>query len=119
MPWFSAGGIGLSEPVVEQEKQEIEKLAEGVCAAIWLFGIPLWLAMEGFVLVYLVRWFLVPLGFPELSLWQAAGISLIVGFMAHQPQAHSIKASHRLFHTITKPTLTLLFGWFVHLMVSL
>ena len=55
----------------------------GVVSAVW----------SGFVLTHLWRWFVVPLGVVEISLPNAIGVSLIVGFLTMRVTEEDLKPS--------------------------
>ena len=48
---------------------------------IRLAFLPVSVMSSGTALAILWRWFVVPLGVPEIGLWQASGISALVGLM--------------------------------------
>ena len=47
-----------------------------------LLMIPLGLMLRGFILSIIWRWFLMPLGLPEISVSLAIGVALTVSFLA-------------------------------------
>lgn len=60
-------------------KKEIDDCLQAIAAfAIALITIPISVVLTGWALSILVGWFLVPLGFPTVGLWHAAGISAIL-----------------------------------------
>lgn len=76
--------------------------------------------INGWVLTYLWHWFAVPVfGFHELTIVQAIGIGLIIGFMTHRPGV-SKKDSRDTdwggtIAGLLSPFLALFFGYIVHL----
>lgn len=74
---------------------------------------------RGWVLSYLWKWFLVPIGFPELSLPQCIGIALAVAFLTHQHQreAEDKRTDNEKIVAgviyVLGPMITLGFGWIV------
>src|SRR3990167_1594455 len=67
---------------------------------------------NAFVLVYLWRWFFVPLGLPELTLWWAAGLSLVASLLTYHPEMTDPKEKAvnytRLIMSFTSPWTILL-----------
>jgi len=60
-----------------------------IIALVALILTPISYVINGWVLSLLWRWFLVPFDFPVLSIPQAIGISLVIGFLTHQvPHKH-------------------------------
>lgn len=101
-------------------------VANVLVAGIIGFGVPLLMAyaviVEGFVLMHMWDWFLSePFGLPRLGLFHAAGISGIVGLMAHQFQSRkSDDWKKALVHILLNPWARFLIAWFVYkAMVSL
>jgi hypothetical protein len=82
------------------------------------------LAIEGLVLSYLWVWFFVPiLNLPPLSLTQAIGIAVTVGFLTrHFSTAKDDEDEFKIFKKMLKatfidPFLILAVGYIVHLMM--
>lgn len=75
--------------------------------------------LQGFVLVHLWAWFLVPLGLPPIGIAHAIGIALIAGMLA--PRARDSKEKEEKKKLVVNldpflsPLLFLLFGYIVHL----
>lgn len=76
--------------------------------------------INGWVLTYLWHWFAVPIfGFHELTIVQAIGIGLIIGFMTHK--AVISKKDSRdtdwggTIGNLLSPFFVLFFGYIVHL----
>jgi hypothetical protein len=53
--------------------------AFAVISLLLVFPLAAW---KGWVLVRIWAWFVVPLGVPALTVWHAAGLSLLVGWLA-------------------------------------
>jgi len=73
--------------------------------------------LDGVALKLLWGWFLVPtLGFPAISLVQAIGISIVIGFMTQQhiPRDEDEKKELYVYVFLT-PILAIVIGWIVHL----
>lgn len=79
-------------------------------AAIW----------NGWALSVLWGWFVVPVfALPPLSVAPAIGISMVVGYLTHQPTvAQEHKGDEGLVYAIivtaVRPMIALSFGWVVH-----
>lgn len=71
---------------------------------------------NGFVLLRLWAWFVVPFGLPPLSLPWAIGLCIIVSLAKGWPE--SVDGAESPWFTLFKPyvssTLFLALGWFVH-----
>jgi len=71
---------------------------------------------NGWVLVKLWAWFIVPVfNLPVLGLWQAIGVSFIVSHMTHQYVKDNSKFGETLAFAIANPIFALFFGWLIHL----
>lgn len=87
--------------------------AVGLTAGLLALWAPaaLW---NGYVLTVLWRWFVVPtFGVAPLMLWQAIGLTMIVGYLTHQytsadKDGDGLKGLAML---ILKPLFALFFGW--------
>lgn len=92
---------------------------KGWAVALTLFVvIPLVIAWEGFAIMLLWRWFLVPLGAPEVSLAAAIGIALIVARLTNHGESvtHQQRdgAALRLAcFWVTAPAFSIAAGWIV------
>lgn len=102
-------------------------VANVIVSGIIGIGVPLLMAyaviVEGFVLMHMWDWFLSePFGLPRLGLFHAAGISGIVGLMAHQFRSEGTgKDTKREFgYLLLNPWARFLVAWLVYkAMVSL
>jgi len=77
--------------------------------------------LNGFVLSILWGWFIVGVfGLPALTVGQAIGVSMVIGFLTYQQTHDSAKKSWAevlsagLGLAILKPLITLAFGWVVY-----
>ncbi len=90
-----------------------------------ILGMPTFLALtailNGYVLSILWRWFLVPtLDLPAISIVQAIGISLVIGYLTdHSSGKSDDRKSDNLIANIftisLKPLMALFIGWIVKL----
>ncbi|MDP1688621.1 MAG: hypothetical protein Q8L47_00620 [bacterium] len=72
---------------------------------------------NGLALKLLWGWFMVPIfGLPLISLAEAIGICLIVGFLTSQyiPKKDE-ENNEALIHSIASPVTAIVFGWIIHL----
>jgi hypothetical protein len=88
-------------------------VAVAVCLAIY----PLY----GWILTQLWAWFVVPFGFPQLSLTQAIGIILVVSFLTGHTGSNREKPKEEkkkdLIAFLARPFLYLGIGYIVHLFI--
>ena len=73
--------------------------------------------LNGVALKLLWGWFMVPtLGLPVISLVQAIGIGIVIGFLTQQhiPRDKEQKKELLVFEVLT-PVLAIAVGWIVHL----
>ncbi|MEK9171051.1 MAG: hypothetical protein AAB789_01925 [Patescibacteria group bacterium] len=73
--------------------------------------------LNGVALKLLWGWFMVPtLGLPVISLVQAIGIGIVIGFLTQQhiPRDEDAKKELLVFEVLT-PVLAIAVGWIVHL----
>jgi hypothetical protein len=88
----------------------------------WALVVPLalWFAV---CFVPLWRWYMAPLGLPQIGYLHAAGLSLVVGLLTSRAdttkrdfdgEIHAFSA--RLSHAVAYPPLCLLLGWVLHLL---
>lgn len=97
----------------------------GFIALIVISGLSaLW---SGYVLSVLWKWFMVgQFGLPALGVVSAAGVALVVRFMAHVPDAKKfVEENDKEFEfksyfkivafAFIYPLLSLIFGWAIHL----
>ena len=73
--------------------------------------------LNGVALKLLWGWFMVPtLGLPVISLVQAIGIGIVIGFLTQQhiPRDEDEKKELLVFEVLT-PVLAIAIGWIVHL----
>ncbi len=73
--------------------------------------------LNGVALKLLWGWFMVPtLGLPVISLVQAIGIGIVIGFLTQQhiPRDEDAK-KELLFFEVLSPVLAIAVGWIVHL----
>lgn len=79
--------------------------------------IPFLIAIRSFVLIKLWLWFICPVfGLRPLTLVEAAGLLLVVGFLFFEPSRHNKEPNQRqIFKSIVFPFITLLLGYLVHL----
>src|SRR5688572_29285692 len=100
---------------------------EDVMKATWMiFGIPLLLlvsaVLNGLALSVMWGWFIVPtFSLPQITIVQAIGIGMVVGFLTHQdidcePKKEDTneKLSKAVAHVILRPLMALLFGGILH-----
>lgn len=73
---------------------------------------PLLIWWDGWVLVHLWRWFLVPLGIVNISTAHACGIGLLISYMTQKCLPHR-KQSELLAWNITTPAVVLLIGYVI------
>jgi len=102
--------------------KENEVLRDGMLVMFAVFLLPIHLLLDALALSILWRWFLVPFGLPEISLVQAAGLSLLGGFIAHQSNPDCGETKREWFKrllgvTFANPLLALFIGWIIHLMM--
>ena len=79
--------------------------------------------IRGFILTKLWAWFIVPVfHLPMLSLWQAVGVSMLVGYMTMQGKTcyKNIEEDNlkSLSINLLVPWFILFFGWIVHLLIG-
>jgi hypothetical protein len=73
-------------------------------------------AVNGWALMHLWRWFVVPFGFPALSLPWAIGLSITVGFLTNHTipkktdDTDTMKAALYVF---VRPLMAFLIGWVI------
>jgi hypothetical protein len=83
---------------------------------------PVYCLFEGFVLKVLWGWYLIPLGFPKISMITAVGISLIIDMLCvpqYPNMDDRIKNQNErlmlfLLVRLIVPTFSLIFGWIFH-----
>ena len=111
-----SGAVMHSQPVNKEHIMEylvILILTLGVTAVLSIW--------EGFVLMKLWGWFIVPtFGLPALTIAVAIGLALTVSFLTHQMRAKTDESSTdvaaRLFgYGFANASIVLLFGWAVTL----
>lgn len=78
---------------------------------------PIMAAYRGLIISFLWSWFVVPLGFPAIGVWHAAGISLLFSFLAlrleldkETPQHTAERMGKRIGSTFIIGVLTFVFG---------
>jgi hypothetical protein len=92
--------------------------------ATYLIGVPITaavillphLAIEGFVLMVLWNWFLVPLGLPALTFGLAVGVQIVMTMLQQRGPAlpEGKKLLNEMFNfIIMRPLSCLVFGWLV------
>ena len=87
----------------------MKKLITILCLAPFIY---LW---NGFVLMKLWGWFMVPqFGLPVLSLSGAIGVGMVVSFLIHRVN-HEKELTEIIVAVVTFPALALLAGWIVTL----
>lgn len=97
-------------------------IGTGIGAAFALLVVVYGILAEGFALMYMWDWFLSePFGLPRLGILHAAGISGIVGLMAHQFNYIGDKSQKQHWtHIAINPWIRLGTAWCIHTaMVSL
>ncbi|MCK9543757.1 MAG: hypothetical protein M0R03_17190 [Novosphingobium sp.] len=77
-----------------------------------LLIIPLTL-LRGWVLLALYKWFIIPLGAPEISMAHALGVALIVGFLTHTYTGKKDRDEkiEEVIQSFLVPIIALIFGW--------
>lgn len=97
----------------EREREELEAWEGAAAIVLALASVP-WSA---WVLTVLWGWFVVPVfGLPPVTLWQAAGLSVLVGhFTASQQSKHPLW--RQVGTAWAAPAATLTLGWLVHFWV--
>jgi hypothetical protein len=78
--------------------------------------------LDGFVIWYLWDWFVVKaLKMPEINIWQAMGLSMIVSYLTYHYYPHKREEQADIIapfcHAFVRPVIALLFGWLLHFMV--
>lgn len=75
---------------------------------------PVGALFAGFVITRLWGWFLVPMGFPMVTIWQAIGIDLLVTFMATPAPKEGDKFGSPAYcwtMVLVRPAIILGLGW--------
>lgn len=97
-------------------------IADGCLAAILFVAViavvtTAVIAMDGFVVVNLWSWFVVPTGAPALHFWQAGGLACLASALTYQYQRHDKSDADRSywFGLVSRPLVLLGAGWFIHL----
>jgi hypothetical protein len=86
---------------------------------VGLATIPIGVIWSGYVLSVLWRWFVVPwFGLAPLSVVQAIGLALVIGFLTHQHIKNDYEDStteliYQIAMAIFRPAFALFFGWIV------
>lgn len=80
--------------------------------------------LRGWAIATLWLWFVVPIGVPALTIWHAAGVSLIIGLLTHQVQHEPDDTANDLFWTrfltaIIGPPICVGWGWLIHWAMNL
>ena len=69
---------------------------------------------------YLWRWFLAPLGLPEIELWQMAGLLVTLGLLLPRLPNHAVRDDWKPFNVfvyrVCFPPFLLLVGWILRLL---
>ncbi len=77
--------------------------------------------VEGFTFCCLWRWFVVPLGLPEISTVHSVGLSLIISFLTYHhynfKKDDEVGALDTLGHLLVRPITTLALGWLLHFFI--
>jgi hypothetical protein len=71
-------------------------------------------AWDGFVLMVLWGWFLIPLGLPAIGLSHAIGLSTLIGLVTHQMPSEgpsSDRTERGLLWALVVPAISLFIGW--------
>lgn len=92
-------------------------------AVFGLFGVAIiGMLINGWTLTILWEWFIVPFGLPQLSLVQAVGIAMVVGYLTYHYQEEPKdkaepmeRVGRSLGFTVARPIFVLGFGWLIHL----
>jgi hypothetical protein len=74
--------------------------------------------LDGFALMLLWNWFMTTTfsGLPALSLVQAIGIGIVIGFLTHQHIPRDKEQQNEMMvYAIIVPVLSIIIGWVVHL----
>lgn len=73
--------------------------------------------LDGLALKMLWGWFLVPVfGLPTISLTQAIGVGIVIGFLTQQHIPRDEKQRREMFiYTVIAPVTAVAVGWVVHL----
>lgn len=99
------------------DDDEIAVVVGIIVAIVVLVIILLAYLVNGWVLHILWGWFIVPTfpSAPNISIPEAMGITLIVGFLTSHYQDTSEHEMTFMIHMFTLPFLALVFGWVIHL----
>lgn len=79
-------------------------------------AIPLALVLSGFTIVTLWQWFVVPVfHLPLLTIAQALGLALLVGYFTTNPSARQERTAGEFFAELfSKPLTCFALGWIFH-----
>ena len=94
------------------------KKLTGIEALFFLFVVaPLSVILSGWTVTVLWDWFIVTtFKLVPLTIIQALGISLIAGYLTHQPiKQEARKYSELVAFCFAKPIMFLIVGWIIHL----
>lgn len=82
----------------------------------WLFALALSAILNGFALKTLWGWFVVEtFGLRNLTIPQALGITLVVGFLTHQYVEDNRSFGEQLLSAFVYPVVFLIIGFLYHL----
>lgn len=73
--------------------------------------------LNGWALVQLWGWFMVPLGLPVLSLPWAIGIAVVVSFLTNHNEprkSDDVDVGKAIGHAFLRPVISVGVGWIVH-----
>lgn len=77
--------------------------------------IPVAVITRGYILSILWTWFLLPLNFPQISIPEAMGLSLVISFFRkNSSPIRENSLSTQIITNLTEPWLALLLGYIIH-----
>ena len=91
----------------------------GVAVAFLLFLVVSFIVND-WALSVLWKWFILPLGAPQLSIGSAIGLSIVVGFLTAKPQDSKKEVDWTTVvpSALLSPLIAVGIGWIVHLFVA-
>jgi len=87
----------------------------------WTLLLAISFLLEGFVLLCLWAWYLVPLGVPQINLFHAIGLAITVSLLTYHyydfQKSEKAGIIQPINYLIVRPLVTLLIGWLLHFFV--
>lgn len=96
-----------------EAKAAAEK-ADMYAGSATLFLLPLLFAWEGVAFSRAWTWFVVPFGIRPIGVAHAAGLCILLGFVAHTARRKKVRSTTVLSHAIFAPAMLLGGGWTIH-----